>query len=84
MPHPLAPTLEQESLRALRSLVIDVYERGDADTARRLPIIAYRIANSASRRKSERLLQNALDIWIMDSRCCRVQTRTPFNGRLLI
>jgi hypothetical protein len=66
LPHPLAPTLEQESLRALRSLVIDVYERGDADTARRLPIIAYRIANSASRRKSERLLQNALDIWIME------------------
>jgi hypothetical protein len=66
MPHPLAPTAEQETLRALRPLVLDVYELGDAETARRLPVIAYRVANTALDRKSERLLQNALDIWLME------------------
>jgi hypothetical protein len=66
MSHPFSPNPEQESLSALRSLVIDLYERGDPETARRLPIIAYRIANAAADRQSERLLQSALDIWLME------------------
>ena len=65
MSHPFRPNPEQESLSALRSLVIDIYERGDPETARRLPVIAYRIANTAADRQSERLLHNALDIWLM-------------------
>ena len=58
--------MEQASLSSLRSLVIDLYERGDPETARRLPIIPYRIANAAAERQSVRLLQNALDIWLME------------------
>lgn len=65
MSNPFLLTPEQEALRSLRGLVVDVYEGGDVEAARQLPVIAYRVASSAVDRRSPRLLQNSLDIWPM-------------------
>lgn len=64
MRHPLRPSIEQEMLRSLAMLAQDVFRDGDADAARRMPQLAYRIADEAADRMSATLMDQAIGLWL--------------------
>jgi hypothetical protein len=64
MASPFQPSIENQMLRALGELTLDLFEDGNRDAVRRLPQIAYQVASAAVDQGSDGLLSQATSFWL--------------------